>query len=250
MGQVAVAAARAVGYQNAGTVEFIVNPDTLDFYFLEMNTRLQVEHPVTEAITGLDLVQLQLRVAAGEPLPFTQAQITARGHALECRVYAEDPAPADNFYPSVGKLLTVVEPRGPGLRVDSGYETGDEVTPHYDAMLAKVIAHAPARAEAIAKMDAALARYILLGVTTNLPFLRAVLAHPEFQSGAATTQFIGQSLGGWKPPAADPAVFIAAALSDYLSASSAAVQPAGLPVNASGSDSPWGKQDSFRLGSL
>ena len=249
MGQAAVAAARAVGYQNAGTVEFIVDPDTGDFYFLEMNTRLQVEHPVTEAVTGLDLVQLQLRVAAGEPLPFTQAQITARGHALECRVYAEDPAPADNFYPSAGKLLAVVEPRGPGLRVDSGYETGDEVTPHYDAMLAKVIAHAPTRAEAIAKMDAALSRYILLGVTTNLPFLRAVLAHPEFQNGAATTQFIGQYLGEWKPPAAGPAVFIAAALSDFLSASSAAVQPAGLPADASGPDSPWGKRDSFRLGS-
>ncbi len=247
MGQAAVAAARAVGYQNAGTVEFIVNPDTLDFYFLEMNTRLQVEHPVTEAITGLDLVQLQLRVAAGEPLPFTQAQITVRGHALECRVYAEDPS--NNFYPSVGKLLAVVEPRGLGLRVDSGYETGDEVTPHYDAMLTKVVAYAPTRAEAIAKMDAALARYILLGVTTNLPFLRAVLAHPEFQSGAATTQFIGQSLGEWKPPAADPPVFIAAALSDFLAVNSAVVQSAGAPADASGPDSPWSKRDSFRLGS-
>ncbi len=245
MGEAAVAAARAVGYQNAGTVEFIVDPDALTFYFLEMNTRLQVEHPVTELLTGLDLVKLQLRVAAGEPLPFAQADVAARGHALECRVYAEDPA--NNFYPSIGPILKMVEPTGPGLRVDSGFETGDEVSPYYDAMLAKVIAHAPTRAEAMAKMDAALARYVVLGLTTNIPFLRAILAHPEFQNGTATTSFIGQHLANWQPQTTTPPteVFVAAALSDFLSAQNGRVRAIeGQAVD----DNPWARSDGFRIG--
>jgi len=246
MGEAAVAAARAVGYQNAGTVEFIVDPDALTFYFLEMNTRLQVEHPVTELLTGLDLVKLQLRVAAGEPLPFTQADVTARGHALECRVYAEDPA--NNFYPSIGPILKMVEPRGPGLRVDSGFETGDEVSQYYDAMLAKVIAHASTRAEAMAKMDAALTRYIVLGLTTNIPFLRAILAHPEFQNGTATTGFIGQHFANWQPQTATPPtkVFVAAALSDFLSAQSARAQ--AVEVETGIYNNPWARADGFRIG--
>ncbi len=248
MGQAAVAAARAVNYQNAGTVEFIVDPDTLDFFFLEMNTRLQVEHPVTELLTGLDLVQLQLRVAAGERLPFWQAEVAARGHALECRVYAEDPA--DNFYPSIGPVLKAVEPRGPGLRVDAGFETGDAVSQHYDSMIAKVIAHAPTRAEAIQKMDAALARYILLGITTNLPFLRAVLAHPEFQSGAATTQFIEEHFSDWRPPARTPPpeVFVAAALADWLTVNASPGRAGEAPADDADRHSPWARADGFRLG--
>jgi 3-methylcrotonyl-CoA carboxylase alpha subunit len=248
MGQAAVAAARAVGYTNAGTVEFIVDPDTLDFYFLEMNTRLQVEHPVTELLTGLDLVQLQLRVAAGEPLPFTQASVTARGHALECRVYAEDPA--NHFYPSIGRLLTVVEPRGPGLRVDNGVETGDDVSQHYDALLAKVIAHAATRPEAIARLDAALARYVLLGLTTNTAFLRAVLAHPQFQAGAATTQFIAQHFAGWQPVAGPlpDAALVAAAMSDYLALTSARTAGANGAEAAGDPYSPWSRADGFRVG--
>jgi 3-methylcrotonyl-CoA carboxylase alpha subunit len=248
MGQAAVAAAHAVNYQNVGTVEFVVDAETLTFYFLEMNTRLQVEHPVTELLTGLDLVTLQLRVAAGEQLPVTQAEITARGHALECRVYAEDPA--DNFYPSIGPLLKVVEPRGPGLRVDSGFETGDVVSQHYDSMIAKVAAHAPTRAEAISKIDAALARYILLGVTTNIPFLRAVLAHPQFQSGAATTQFIGEQFADWRPPAGTPPpeVFAAAALADLLTSTASSGRAAAAPTDDADPHGPWKRADSFRLG--
>jgi acetyl-CoA carboxylase biotin carboxylase subunit len=248
MGQAAVAAARAVGYTNAGTIEFIVDPDTLAFYFLEMNTRLQVEHPVTELLTGLDLVHLQLRVAAGEPLPFSQGEVTARGHALECRVYAEDPAQA--FYPSIGRLLTVVEPSGPGLRVDSGFETGDEVSQHYDALLAKVIAQAATRAEAIARLEAALARYVLLGLTTNTAFLRAVLAHPEFQAGTATTRFIDQHLSEWRPDDAvvPDAALIAAAISELLAptATPAATHNGAAPEGDR--YSPWARGDRFRLG--
>ncbi len=245
MGAAAVAAARAVHYQNAGTVEFIVNPDDLTFYFLEMNTRLQVEHPVTELITGLDLVHLQLRVAAGEPLPFTQAEVTARGHAVECRVYAEDPA--NNFYPSIGPILKAAKPDGPGIRVDAGFETGDEVSQYYDAMLAKVITHAPKRAEAIAKMDIALSRYILLGLTTNLPFLRAILAHPEFQNGAATTGFIGQHLADWQPPIspAPPEALIAVALHDFLSAQNGRAGAVEMPAT---DNNPWAHADGFRIG--
>lgn len=193
MGAAAVEAARAVGYTNGGTVEFIVDPVTRDFYFLEMNTRLQVEHPITEMLTGLDLVHWQIRIAEGERLPLAQNDLTRRGHALECRVYAEDPA--NQFLPSTGCLLNVVEPRGPGLRVDSGVMTGDEVTVHYDPMLAKVIVHAETRVDAIQRMQAALNEYALLGVTTNIAFLRAVLAHPEFHAGRATTTFIEHYMG-------------------------------------------------------
>jgi acetyl-CoA carboxylase biotin carboxylase subunit len=244
MGAAALAAARAVDYQNAGTVEFIVNPDTLDFYFLEMNTRLQVEHPVTEMVTGLDLVRLQFAVAAGERLPFRQEQITARGHALECRVYAEDPA--DNFCPSIGPLLLVREPNGPGVRVDSGFETGDALTQHYDALLAKIITHAAARAEALQKMDAALAQFAVLGVTTNIAFLRALLAHPEFQRGTATTHFIEERFGDWRGPddAPPPAAFAAASALDLLTpaASAPGREAGGEPY------SPWAQADSFRVG--
>jgi acetyl/propionyl-CoA carboxylase alpha subunit len=247
MGQAAVAAARAVGYTNAGTIEFIVDPDTLDFYFLEMNTRLQVEHPVTELVTGLDLVHLQLRVAAGEPLPFTQADVTARGHAIEARVYAEDPV--QNFYPSIGRLRLVVPPRAPGVRVDGGYESGDEVSQHYDAMLAKVIAYGATRAEAIARLRAALADFVLLGLTTNTAFLRDVLAHPEFAAGRATTRFIEEKLASWqpRPPADLDLALIAAAMHDVLTPGAGL---AGVDRSAPEGDpySPWARADGFRLG--
>jgi 3-methylcrotonyl-CoA carboxylase alpha subunit len=247
MAEAAVAAARAVGYQNAGTVEFIVDPQTLDYYFLEMNTRLQVEHPVTEAISGLDLVHWQLLAASGAPLPITQEQVSSRGHAVECRVYAEDPA--NQFYPSIGKILRAVEPQGPGIRVDSGFQTGDAVSQHYDAMLAKVICHAADRPAAIARMQAALAQYVLLGLTTNIPFLQAVLSHPEFQAGTATTQFIGEAMQDWKPEAARPPkeIFIAAALVEHLGL--AMGQRDGVrPSGKSDSYDPWNVRDGFRLG--
>ncbi len=188
MGEAAVAAVRAAGYTNAGTLEFLVDAQR-NFYFLEMNTRLQVEHPITEAVTGVDLVKLQIRVAAGEPLPFTQADLTQRGHAIECRIYAEDPA--NDFLPAIGQVLTAVEPVGPGVRVDAGVTTGDEVTLHYDPMIAKLIVLGENRRDAIGKMQWALHHYVILGdVITNIAFLRLVLSHPRFLAGDTTTDFV------------------------------------------------------------
>jgi acetyl/propionyl-CoA carboxylase alpha subunit len=250
MGTAAVNAARAVGYVNAGTVEFIVDVRTGDFYFLEMNTRLQVEHPVTEAITGLDLVKLQIHVAQGDPLPFTQSDITRRGHAIECRVYAEDPS--NNFLPSTGTLLRVVEPQGPGVRVDSGVRTGDTISIHYDPMIAKVIVHGQDRLDAIRRMDSALAQYVILGLTTNVQFLREVINHPDFVEGHATTALLERHFANWQPPVASAAqrdeTLIAAALSEMLGGVSTP-----RPVSTS-SDvdadlySPWERSDSFRIG--
>lgn len=241
MGAAAVQAARAVHYTNAGTVEFIVHPDTLDFYFLEMNTRLQVEHPVTEAVTGLDLVHLQLHIASGGALPFAQDEVTLRGHALEARVCAEDPA--HDFMPSVGALLHVQEPRGPGLRVDAGFASGDTVSEFYDSLLAKVIAHAPTRAEAIRRLDAALGEYAILGLTTNLAFLRALLAHPVVQAGEMTTRFIGEALAGWHAPAPTTPQVLAAALAEALRAPA----PAAASFTPRADSSPWARADGFRL---
>ncbi|HLU11493.1 MAG TPA: biotin carboxylase N-terminal domain-containing protein, partial [Oceanobacillus sp.] len=165
MGAAAVSAASAVGYVNAGTVEFIATPEG-EFYFLEMNTRLQVEHPVTELVTGLDLVKLQFAVAAGEPLPFTQQEILQRGHAIECRLYAEDPN--NGFLPAIGPLSLFLPPEGPGIRVDSGVRSGDAITLHYDPMIAKIIVHDVSREAALRRMDAALRQTVVLGTTTNL----------------------------------------------------------------------------------
>ena len=192
MGNAAVAAAKAVKYYNAGTVEFIVDPDTHEFYFLEMNTRLQVEHPVTELVTGLDLVHWQIRVANGERFPFDQAHFSQRGHAIECRVYAEDPA--GGFLPSTGTLLQFIEPRGPGIRVDLGFTAGSKVTHFYDPLLAKLIVHAEDRSSAIRRMQAALKEFVVHGVVTNIDFLQAVLAHPDFQQGKVTTSWVEQNL--------------------------------------------------------
>ena len=192
MGNAAVAAAKAVKYYNAGTVEFIVDPDSHKFYFLEMNTRLQVEHPVTELVTGLDLVHWQIRVADGERFAFEQAHFSQRGHAIECRVYAEDPA--SGFLPSTGKLLQFIEPRGPGIRVDAGFTAGSEVTHFYDPLLAKLIVHAEDRSSALQRMQAALKEFVVHGVVSNIDFLQAVLAHPDFQAGHVTTRWVEQNL--------------------------------------------------------
>lgn len=184
-----VAAARAASYVNAGTVEFLLDPAG-HFYFLEMNTRLQVEHAVTEAVTGLDLVRLQLEIAAGRPLLFEQKDVHPRGHALECRVYAEDPDNDD--LPSPGRILLCVPPQGPGVRFDSGVETGSPVTVHYDPLLAKVVTWGAERAETIARMRAALRETVMLGVRTNVARLQVILAHPEFVSGNVHTGFLEQ----------------------------------------------------------
>jgi len=213
MGAAAVAAARAAGYRNAGTIEFLLEGagDEARFYFLEMNTRLQVEHPVTEVVTGVDLVHLQLRIAAGEPLPWTQDALSQRGHAIECRVYAEDPA--QGFLPQAGPLLLYREPQGPGIRVDSGVVEGGEISVHYDPMVAKLIVHGETRDQARRRAAEALRRYPVLGVRTNIPFLITLLEHPRFADGMVDTGFLdreGEDLRR-RLPTTLPAVAFAAA---------------------------------------
>jgi 3-methylcrotonyl-CoA carboxylase alpha subunit len=190
MGDAAVAAAKAVGYVNAGTVEFLLDERSGAgrFYFLEMNTRLQVEHPVTELVTGTDLVHAQLLVAGGSQLPWTQESLIQRGHAIECRVYAEDPS--QDFLPQAGQLLMYREPQGPGVRVDAGVVEGGEVSVFYDPMLAKLIVHAESREVAIARSVAALRRFIVMGVRTNIALLSAILQHPRFAAGDLDTGFL------------------------------------------------------------
>ncbi len=196
MGETAVSLAKAVNYSSAGTVEFIVDGEG-NFYFLEMNTRLQVEHPITELVTGVDLAALQIRIASGEPLPFAQGELQQRGHAIECRVYAENPAM--QFLPSIGEITLYQPPAGPGIRVDDGIETGSQVTPYYDPMLAKIISWGRTRQEAIAKMSHALRQTILLGVTTNIPYLLAILQEPTYLTGKTTTNYLQMHMPDWQP---------------------------------------------------
>jgi len=187
MGEAAVNVCRACGYYNAGTVEFLVD-ENANFYFLEMNTRLQVEHPVTEMITGLDLVREQIRIAEGEPLSISQENLHIHGHAIEVRVYAEDPA--NQFLPDIGTLSVYERPMGPGVRVDDGFEEGMEIPIYYDPMIAKLIVHARSRQEAIERMIRAIDEYKIRGVKTTLPFCRYVLLHEAFVSGKFDTNFI------------------------------------------------------------
>lgn len=206
--------ARAVNYRGAGTVEFIYAPDGA-FYFLEMNTRLQVEHPVTEMVTGRDLVADQLRIAAGEPFDVAQGDVRQDGHSIELRICAEDPA--DDFRPAIGPILLLDEPRGEGVRVDSGLLEGSAVTTDFDPMLAKVIVHGRDRAEAIARARGAVRDYVLLGVKTNADYLDAILAHPGFTAGEVSTGFLAEEAEALRkrPDAARNNVLIAAtALSD------------------------------------
>ncbi len=237
MGAAAVDAAAAVGYTGAGTVEFIVDADNpQDFFFLEMNTRLQVEHPVTELITGLDLVELQVRIAAGEPLPFDQSGIGLHGHAIEARLYAEDPA--RGFLPQTGTVLSLTEPTGEGIRVDSSLVRGGVVGADYDPMLAKVIAWGPSRETARARLVAALGRTTVLGLTTNTTFLRTLLSDPAVVAGDLDTGLIerrGAALTRVEDP--PPASFAAAALSLLLDA-----EPTGAVVD------PWQLPGGWRLG--
>jgi geranyl-CoA carboxylase alpha subunit len=192
MGEAAVTVGRRLGYTNAGTVEFVLDPAG-SFYFLEVNTRLQVEHPVTELVTGLDLVRWQIEVAEGRPLPLTQEQVRARGHAVEVRLYAEEPA--NGFLPSTGPVVLWREPEGDGVRVDAGIASGDEITPYYDPMLAKIVTHGADRDEALRRLDRALANTLLFGVRNNLEFLRRVLLHPDHRAGRISTAFIDQHAG-------------------------------------------------------
>ena len=194
MGAAAVAAARAAGYVNAGTIEFLLEGtgDDARFYFLEMNTRLQVEHAITEAVTGVDLVHAQLAVAAGAPLPWTQEALAPRGHAIEVRLCAEDPA--QGFLPQAGRLLACRFPHAPGLRVDAGVERGDAIPVQYDSLVAKIVAHAATREAAIARLSAALRRTVVFGVRTNTTLLTRILAHPRFVAGDVDTGFIADAL--------------------------------------------------------
>ncbi len=241
MGDAAVRAAKAVGYYNAGTVEFIFDPDLSSFFFLEMNTRLQVEHPVTELVTGLDLVHWQIRIANGERFPFEQTHFTQRGHAIECRVYAEDPA--NGFLPSTGKLLQFIEPRGPGIRVDSGFTVGSDVTHFYDPLLAKLIVHGESREAAIQRMQAALKEFVVHGVITNIDFLQSVLTHPDFKNGEVTTRWV-ETKFDWAP-------FSTPSLESLLAASLADTLVSGIRSQVSGTNevdpySPWKTANGFR----
>ncbi len=188
MGEAAVNAAKAIGYVNAGTFEFLVD-EHRNFYFLEMNTRLQVEHPVTEEITGIDLVEQQIRIASGEPLPFVQEEIQLRGHAIEARIYAEDPR---TFFPSPGKITKFEIPEGDGIRHELAVEKDYMVTPFYDPMIAKLIVHCDSRDIAIQRMQAVLGQYRVEGIKTNIPMLQHVFDHEAFREGRTTTNFVNQ----------------------------------------------------------
>ena len=191
MGEAAVRAAKACGYENAGTVEFLLSGD--QFYFMEMNTRIQVEHPVTEFVTGVDLVKMQIRIAAGEQLPFKQEDIHMTGHAIECRINAENPA--QGFRPSPGKITALHMPGGPGIRIDTAVYSGYEITPYYDSMIAKLIAYAPTREEALKKMNWALAEFLVEGVDTNIDFQLKLLRDPDVEAASYDIGFLGRNLG-------------------------------------------------------
>jgi len=214
MGRAAVAAAKACGYVNAGTVEFLFDPSGPNFYFLEVNTRLQVEHPVTEMVTGVDLAQLQLRVAMGEPLPFKQEDLKQTGHAIECRISAEDPA--NGFLPDAGRIRTLVRPAGPWVRVDSGVNVGDEVGVYYDPLVAKLIVWGENRAAAIERMRRALDEYRITGFKTTVPFSRWIMDHPRFIAGDFDTSFIDREFRAEMLIPQDEGLIRAAALAAVL----------------------------------
>ncbi len=243
MGEAAVEAARACGYVGAGTVEFLLDGDG-SFYFLEMNTRLQVEHPVTEWITGLDLVAEQLRIAEGEPLGYTQADLVIHGHAVESRVYAEDVAAG--FLPAPGPLLRHRPPAGFGVRVDAGVEEGDEIPIHYDPMVSKLTTWGPTRAEAIARMDRALAEYDVAGVETTIPFCRFVMQHPAFRAGDFDTGFVGEHFAPEDLHPEDPALERAAAVAAALFAQAEKPRPTAPSGIGRAEASRWVRRREYR----
>src|SRR5690606_19501236 len=261
-GAAAVQLAAAVGYRGAGTVEFVLDQSGA-FYFLEMNTRLQVEHPVTEMVTGLDLVHLQLREAMGEPVVSGISVTAPRGHAIECRIYAEDPS--QGFLPSSGVVLALDEPRGPGIRFDSGIRAGFAIGVHYDPILAKLVAYGESRAAAIQRMSLALSETVVLGVQTNTAFLRAVIEHPEFVRGETYTDFVARHFPEWMPSEEiEPVELALAALASldpgagFGAGASAGGAPgtaigggpgAGAGANGGAGDpfSPWNRFPRFRL---
>ncbi|HEY8191045.1 MAG TPA: acetyl/propionyl/methylcrotonyl-CoA carboxylase subunit alpha, partial [Alphaproteobacteria bacterium] len=235
MGAAAVSAVKALKYTNAGTIEFIMDSVTQDFYFMEMNTRLQVEHPVTEEITGLDLVEWQLRVAAGEKLPLSQDEIKCNGHAFEVRLYAEDPA--NEFLPQTGRIAKFIHP--PECRVETGVENADEVSIHYDPMIAKLVVHGGDRREALYRMKSALSQTVLAGLTTNQEFLYNIFGNADFAAGAVDTGFIPRHEQELLPPGYGKAELDEFAL--------AAVWIAGGLGDIAPSDDPWARRDNWRL---
>ncbi|MEN8007367.1 MAG: acetyl-CoA carboxylase biotin carboxylase subunit [Candidatus Krumholzibacteriota bacterium] len=250
MGAAAVAAARAVDYQGAGTVEFLLGGGG-DFYFLEMNTRLQVEHPVTELVTGTDLVRAQIRVAEGHPLPWSQDDLTARGHAIECRIYAEDPA--GGFMPSLGEILLLNEPEGPGVRIDSGVRQGDEISMYYDPLMAKLSLHGEDRSAAIERAVTALRDFAVLGVTTNVEYLIAILQEPAFAAGRLHTGFLEEHLPDWSGDRAedgDLALAVAAVAELEHRHQGAGPRSAGAAGPAAREDTPWRYLGRFRMSGL
>ena len=245
MGAAAVAVARAAGYVNAGTAEFLLDPRSGEFYFLEMNARLQVEHPITEAVLGLDMVEWQLRIASGEPLTLRQDDIQPRGHAIECRIYAEDPY--RDFVPSTGALLRWRPPSGPGIRLDSGVAEGQEVSIYYDPMLAKLIAWAPRRDLSLRRMEVALSQFQALGVVTNIPLLRAVAAHPQFRSGNYDTGFLEWNPAVTRPVMSSDARAMARALAAWAAQQTTAQGQQSPATDGGRFASPWRSAGDMRL---
>jgi acetyl-CoA carboxylase, biotin carboxylase subunit len=229
MGEVAVRVAKAANYANAGTVEFLVDQEK-NFYFLEMNTRLQVEHPVTELITGLDLVHLQIRVACGEKLPFTQDDVQLRGHAIECRIYAEDPD--NNYFPSPGNIALLLTPAGPGIRHDSGMYEGWTVPVDYDPLLAKLIGYGTDRQQAISRLTRALNEYFVGGIKTNLSLFRRILSDGDFQAGRLDTGFLDRLLKSSVPEMKGEHAVVAAIAAGVFSVLDPSTSPSSDPVSS------------------
>jgi 3-methylcrotonyl-CoA carboxylase alpha subunit len=243
--------AAAVDYTNAGTVEFLLGPDGA-FYFLEMNTRLQVEHAITERVTSVDLVQQQLRIAQGERLAFTQEDLVQRGHAIECRLYAEDPA--QGFLPATGRIASLREPCGPGRRIDSGLALHTDVTPYYDPILAKLVAYGLTRQDAIDRMQSLLRDYTVLGVTTNRQFLLEVVSSAAFANADTDTTFLDRHFATWQPDTTIPDQIVAvAALGEFLQRSGQLGEiPASVAPTPAGENvvTPWQRYDGWRIGGL
>jgi acetyl/propionyl-CoA carboxylase alpha subunit len=253
MAEAAVTLVRAANYRSAGTCEFLLDEHG-KFYFLEVNTRLQVEHPVTEMVTGLDIARMQLVEATGKDLSRGQSVVEWRGHALECRLYAEDPE--RGFLPSAGPVLLFQAPEGPGVRVDSGIHTGTEVGVHYDPILAKIIVHDYSRERAVSRMRRALAETVLLGLTTNLPFLRAVVRHPEFAAGRTPIDFLDRHFANWTAHGAPPGpeVLALAAMAEWArqgvfgGGGASGGAPGDRGARGADANSPWRTLGPFRAG--
>jgi acetyl-CoA carboxylase biotin carboxylase subunit len=243
MGEVAVRVAQAANYTNAGTVEFLVDQQK-NFYFLEMNTRLQVEHPVTELITGLDLVHLQIRIAAGEKLPFRQEDVSIRGHAIECRIYAEDPD--NNYFPSPGRIALLQSPAGPGIRIDSGMYEGWNVPIDYDPLLAKLVGYGSDRDQAIARLTRALGEYFVGGIKTNISLFRRILRDADFRAAKLDTGFLDRMLKRKEDEGNDAQAGEVAAIAAGVFAALGATAPSVSNSAGSGAGTPNGPPSKWK----